>query len=109
LINGIIKNVRYAYIKSVEIRIALLNKDGNTVAESLSFPMPQQSIEGEICDFSMLLETRKPVSGDVLLFQIHYTGNEGGRNSNINWHSSFKADAVTGIVSRMPNSDGGKW
>lgn len=109
LISGVIKNVRYAYIDSVVMKIALLDKEGKKVAEASGFPMPQQSREGDTCHFSILLAQSKPVRGDIFQFQIQYTGNEGGNQSGVNWYSSFKADAVTGTAVRPSGRNPDQW
>lgn len=109
LIDGVMKNVRYPYIDTLFVKLSVLNKDGNVVATASTFPVPQQVREGEECFFTLLLKDSKPVSGDVLQFQVHYTGNEGGHRSNIDWHGSFKVDALTGVTIRPPSNKVDNW
>lgn len=109
LIDGIMKNVRYPYIDSVMVTVYVLDKEGKTVATAADLPMPQQSSEGETCYFSLPLGNIKPAAGDVFRFQVHYTGNEGGDRSKVDWHSSFKVDALTGTVIRPPGRNPDNW
>ncbi len=108
LIEGALKNVRYAFINSVQMEVNVLNKDGKIVATSKDYPMPQQTRESEVCFFSLMFKDVKPVPGDILRFQVHYTGNEGGNKSGVDWYSSFKADALTGtaILPQSKKTDG---
>jgi hypothetical protein len=109
LIEGVMRNVRYAHIDSVVMTVNVLDKEGKIVAKATDFPTPQQSGEGDVCFFSLLLRDAKPAPGDILQFQVHYKGNEGGNRSGVNWHSSFKADAMTGAIIRPPSKNPNEW
>jgi hypothetical protein len=109
LIDGVMKNVRYPYIDSVMVTVHLLDKDGKTVATAADLAAPQQSREGEVSYFSLALGNVRPAAGDIFRFQVHYTGNEGGDQSRVDWHSSFKADALTGTIIRPHGRDPDKW
>jgi hypothetical protein len=97
VVEGFLKNVRYAYIDEVQLTLKVLDKAGKQVAEASDLPMPQQSQEGDVCNFSLLLKNFKPASGDIFLFQLTYTGDEG-QSGGFRWNSSFKVDALTGTV-----------
>lgn len=109
LIAGVMKNVRYAYIDSVLLTVNAIDKDGKIVVHATEFPMPQQTRQDDECFFSLLLKNVKPVPGDILQFQVHYTGNEGEPDGTVNWHSSFKVDAMTGAVIIAPRKNPGNW
>jgi hypothetical protein len=96
------KNVRYAFIDSVAMKVELLDKDGNFIARASDFPMQQHTGEGEVTYFSLLLKDARPAAGDMFRFNVHYTGNEGGRHGNVDWISIFKTDALTGAIIRPP-------
>ena len=106
-IDGAMKNVRYAYIDSSLITVTALDKDGRTITSASDFPTPQQSREGEVCAFNLLLRDFRPAESDVLHFQIHYSGNEG--HGGIDWHSSFKVDAQRGTVIHPPRKNPDEW
>lgn len=109
VIDGVMKNVRYAFIDSVYLTVNVLGKDEKVVARASTFPMPQQTRENDVCHFSLLLEDIKPAPGDVFQFLVHYTGNEGGKKSGINWISSFKVDALTGAAIRAQSGYPDEW
>lgn len=109
LIDGVMKNVRYANIDSVQLTVNVVDKDGKTVAKATDFPMPQQTREGEECSFSLLLKDIKPAPGDILQFQVYYTGTEGGLDGHIDWHGSFRVDAMTGAVINTPGIHPDRW
>ncbi|MDA8430821.1 MAG: hypothetical protein M0T70_16325 [Geobacteraceae bacterium] len=97
VIDGIMKNVRYPYVGSVELTVFVQGKDEKIIARETTFPMPQQTREGDVCHFSLLLKGIKPVPGDRFQFLVHYRGSEG-RDEDIDWISSFTADALTGAI-----------
>ena len=109
LIEGVMKNVRYAYIDSVLLTVNVVDNGGKVVAKATEFPMPQQTREGEECSFSLLLRDFKPAPGDILQFQVHYTGNEGDPHGGVDWHSSFKVEAMTGADIDPPSRKTDKW
>lgn len=109
VIDGVMKNVRYAYIDSVLLKVSVPGKDEKIVASASTFPMPQQTRQEDVIRFSLLLKDFKPAPGDVYQFLVHYTGNEGGNRSGIDWISSFKVDAVTGAAIRAPDGSADEW
>jgi hypothetical protein len=110
LIEGVLKNVRYAFIDSVLMTVNVLDKDGKIVAKASDFPRPQQNREGDVCFFSLLLRDVKLAPGETFQFQIHYTGNEGDHHGGgVDWYSSFKVDAMTGIVSHPSTKNPVEW
>lgn len=108
MVEGIMKNVRYAFIDSIDIKVDLQDKDGKTVASASDFPMPQQTREGDVSHFGLLLTGGKPAAGDTFQFTVHYKGNEGD-TSRLNWISIFKVDALTGAVIHPQGRNADKW
>jgi len=108
LIEGVMKNVRYAFIDSIDIKVELQGRDGKTVASASDFPMPQQTREGDVSHFGLLLKGSKPAAGDTFQFTVHYKGNEGD-TSRLNWISIFKVDALTGAVIQPQGRNTDKW
>jgi hypothetical protein len=106
VIDGVMKNVRYPSIDSVQMTIVVLGKDGKIIARASTFPMLQQTRENDVCHFNLLLRDIKPAPDDVFHFLVHYRGNEGG---SVEWHSSFRVDALTGAVIRPPSRNPDEW
>ncbi len=110
LIDGVMKNVRYAFIDSVQVKVSVLDKNGNIIATASDFPMPQKTREGDVCIFTLLLRDVKPASGDIFQFQVHYTGNEGDHDGGgVDWYSNFKVDALTGAAILPPGKNPDEW
>ena len=99
VVDGFLKNVRYAYIDRVDITLAVLDKNGNVITKASDLPSPQHSSGGDLCNFSMLLKNFKLTPGDIFQFHVHYASDDGD-NSGSSWDSSFKVDALTGTVIR---------
>lgn len=97
VVEGFLKNVRYPYISELMVTVKVLDATGKTVASASDLPMPQQSQQGDLCNFSLLLKEVKPVAGMQLEFAIRYNADEG-KNGGVNWNSSFKVNALTGVL-----------
>jgi len=54
VVEGFVKNVRYAYIDNVDIEVSVFDKNGKVLSKAFDIPMPQQSQEGDLCNFSMV-------------------------------------------------------
>ncbi|MDR3580487.1 MAG: hypothetical protein P4L44_11040 [Oryzomonas sp.] len=98
VIDGILKNVRYPYIESLDITVFLLGSDGKIRTRASTIPTPQRSQTGEVIPFSVELRNATLNQGDVFKFVIHYLADLGGPESGIDWHSTFAVDAMTGAV-----------
>lgn len=96
---GFVKNVRYAYTDRVEITVSVLDKNGKVVHKVSDIPMPQQSQQGDLCSFTLLFTNYKLAPGDVFLFHLRYTSDDGDK-SGFTWDSSFKVDAGSGTLMR---------
>ncbi|HZV81452.1 MAG TPA: hypothetical protein VFF53_04710 [Geobacteraceae bacterium] len=108
-IDGVMKNVRYSFIDSVVMTVEVLGKDGRIVARATDFATPQQSRQGDVIRFALLLRDSKPTAGDTFRFRVHYTGNDVGNQGGVDWVSSFEVDALTGAVIRPPSRHPDKW
>lgn len=108
LIDGIMKNVRYAFIDSIILTVELLDGDGTRRAVESDFPMPQLTREGDVSQFGLLLKGARPAAGDRYRFTVHYTGSEGN-DERIDWISIFTADALSGAVIRPPVKAPDRW
>ncbi|HZV81918.1 MAG TPA: hypothetical protein VFF53_07085 [Geobacteraceae bacterium] len=108
-IDGVMKNVRYAFIDSVVMTVEVLGKDRKIIASATDFATPQHSRQGEVSQFALLLRDIKPTAGDTLRFRIHYTGNDVGNQGGVDWVSIFEVDALTGAVIRPPSRNPDKW
>lgn len=98
VIDGIMKNVRYAYIDSLDLTISVIGKNNKVRARGTSIPVPQHSRIDEVIPFAVKLPNVSAEQGDILQFLIHYKGSEGGRNEGIDWRSSFAVDALSGVT-----------
>jgi len=106
VIDGVMKNVRYPYIDSLQVTVFAVDKDGTVITRATTFPMPQQTRENDVCRFSLLLRNLRPGPDDAFHFLVSYRGNEGGV---VDWISSFKVDALTGAVIRPPARNPDEW
>jgi len=109
VIDGVMKNVRYAFIDSVVMTVEIVGKDGKLIARAIDFPMPQRTREGEVSHFSLQLGDVKPAAGDIFRFLVHYKGNEGGMHGSVDWISIFKTDALSGAVIPPPGKNPEEW
>ena len=108
LVQGLMKNVRYAYVEGVEVTVSLVNKDGKVLARRTDFAVPQQVAMGEVREFDLPLSHVAFSSGDKLEFTIRYRANEGGEDS-FTWMSSFTVDALTGAPIPAPAATSDEW
>lgn len=91
-VDGIVKNVRYAYVEDLEIWVSPKDRNGNSLA-----PPASDFIQGNLrlddyAGFSLKLPaTTTPVA--TLVFTYRYTGLDGGEDGGgIPWMNSFIAD-----------------
>lgn len=93
-VEGLIKNVRFARVERLEVRVALLDKSRKELAEAVAFPLPQPIEMDDFGSFVVLLKGKKPAPGDLLRFIVNYTASAG--QSSYSWTSNFTVDAATG-------------
>jgi hypothetical protein len=96
-IEGLLKNVRYAFVDDLEMTVALRNKDNKLLAKETTFLTPQPLRNGEARPFSLNLRNVAISPGDVLQFSIKCRVDEG-RDESFIWLSSFEVDAATGAA-----------
>ena len=96
VVDGVVKNVRYAAMYDLEIWVAVLDPAGKAMARSVSFVIPRQLNLDESAEFGLKL----PVAvapGTKLRFTYRYRGSEGGEGfgggleRGPNWMQSFDA------------------
>jgi hypothetical protein len=96
VVDGVVKNVRYAAMYDLEIWVAVLDPRGKEKSRSVSYLIPRQLNLDESADFSVKL----PVAvapGTRLRFTYRYRGSEGGEGigsgleRGTNWMQSFEA------------------
>jgi len=108
-IDGIMKNVRYATINSLDLTLFLIGTDGKVRARTTTLPFPQTSMLGDPVSFSAKLKDAALKPGDTIKFAIHYVAGEGGRDSGVDWNSTFAVDALTGAVLHKDNLKPEEW
>lgn len=96
LIEGAVKNLRYAYMYELEIRVAVLDPAGKVAERSVSMVIPRRLNLDESAEFSLNL----PVAvtpGTKLRFTYRYRGSDGGGGGHdsgigdVEWWQSFDA------------------
>lgn len=96
VIEGRLKNVRYAYVDDLELTVALRRGDKSLAKETV-FLTPQPVRNGEARPFSLKLGNVARLPGDLFQFTIKYRVDEG-RDERFTWLSSFVVDASTGTA-----------
>jgi hypothetical protein len=109
VIDGILKNVRYPYINSLDLTVFLVGTNGKVRARATTIPFPQQSQVDEVVAFNAKLHNVTLNPGDTFKFVIHYKGTEGGQDGGVDWHSTFAVDAMTGAVWHKDNLKSDEW
>ena len=96
VVDGAVKNLRYAYMHDLEIWVAVLDPAGKVVARSVSYLIPSQLSMDETAEFGLTL----PVAvtpGTRLRFTYLYQGSDGdggpeiGGGGGVRWMQSFDA------------------
>jgi hypothetical protein len=95
LVDGVVKNVRYAYMYDLEIWVAVLDPAGKVLARSVSFVIPRQLDMDDSAEFSLKLPAAAP-PGTRLRFTYRYRGSDGGDGHRFGdggtpWMQSFEA------------------
>ncbi|WP_224960777.1 hypothetical protein [Geomonas subterranea] len=87
VVEGVAKNLRYAFMEGIEIWVAAVDAAGKTRGRNVCFVIPRQVRQDEIFPFSVKLPI--PVeSGMQLKFTYKYNGSDGG-DGGVNWMQSF--------------------
>ncbi|GFO68130.1 hypothetical protein GMLC_17090 [Geomonas limicola] len=96
VVEGIVRNVRWAHLYDLEIWVAILGPDGKEAARSVSYVIPRQLDQDRAAPFSVQLSRPAP-AGSKLRFTYRYRGSDGGdefRESGAGgmlWVQSFEA------------------
>ncbi|BCS54216.1 hypothetical protein [Geobacter sp. SVR] len=98
VIDGLLRNVRYASIDEIEVTVDLVAPDGKDRSHATVFPVPQYSRQDDVVPFGLKLPNVAAMSqGDTLRFMLHYRGSDGGGDDNgIEWRSVFTVNAMSG-------------
>ena len=106
-IDGLVKNVEYPRVESLEIKVSLLDKAHKVISEDVSFTVPYSIQSNDYTNFGVLLPKAKLSEGDLLRFLSSYNAVAG--QSSFSWFSSFTVNAITGeVVGRWEKPDA-KW
>jgi hypothetical protein len=95
VVEGIAKNVRWAYMYDLEIWVALLDPSGRELAKNVGYVIPRQLNQDQSAPFSVKLAA-SAAPGSTLRFSYQYRGSDGGDNDSIGdggtlWRQSFDA------------------
>jgi hypothetical protein len=92
VINGLVQNVRYFEMESIEIWVASYDLAGRELDRAVDLVMPTRLKMHEITTFTVRLKNKTP-AGSKLMFTYKYLGLEGGgpENGAINWMQSFES------------------
>jgi hypothetical protein len=96
VVDGVLKNVRYAEMYDLEIWVAVLDQAGKVKARSVSYVIPRKLDLDQSADFSLKLPVAA-APGTRLRFTYRYRGSEGGEGlgggleRGTNWMQSFEA------------------
>ena len=92
VIDGELKNARYAFMDNIEVWVATLDPSGKPAARSVSYIVPHELLRDELASFTVKLPV-KAEPGAKLRFTYRYVGSDGGgRNMGgaaENWMQSF--------------------
>lgn len=87
VVEGVGKNVRYAFMEGIEIWIAVVDTAGKAGARKACFVIPRQVKQDQTFPFSVKLPVRLE-QGAMLKFTYKYNGSDGG-DGGVNWMQSF--------------------
>ena len=97
VIDGVIRNVRYATMEDIEVWVALLDANGKTVSRAVDYVVPHRVDMNDTAAFSIKLPVAAP-HGAKLVFTYRYSGSDGGGDNEVgggatNWMQSFESKA----------------
>jgi hypothetical protein len=99
VINGVVRNIRYASMEDLEIWVALHDAKGKLLGRAVSFVIPRRLDMDVTAPFDIKLPmVASP--GSKFIFTYKYAGSDGGgndgtRGGGVNWMQSFES-SVTG-------------
>ncbi|HEY5514065.1 MAG TPA: hypothetical protein VIK40_10525 [Geomonas sp.] len=89
VVQGVVKNLRYAFMDGIEVWIAAVDAAGKTRARSVCYILSQQIKQDEVAPFSIKLPVLVE-PGTLLQFTYKYQGSDGGEGG-VNWMQSFES------------------
>jgi hypothetical protein len=91
VIDGVVQNVRYAYMNDLEVSVFPLDPQGKAMSRAVAFVIPNQIPRDGTAPFTIKLSKRLP-PGSPLRFTYKYRYDEGGeRGGGGDWMQSFDA------------------
>ncbi|UFS71657.1 hypothetical protein LPW11_05545 [Geomonas sp. RF6] len=94
-VEGVAKNVRYAYVEDLSLQISLLDRNQRVLAQETYFFIPSQIQLDDSAPFTVALKAAAP-PGAQLEFLYRYRFTEGMDHSR--WEGLFTSDLATGAV-----------
>ncbi len=91
VIEGHIRNIRYARMENIEVWVQYRDAQGKNVARAVDLVMPRQLELNAAAPFRVALPTVVPPGGR-LVFTYKYNGDDGGDASG--WMQSFDSSMV---------------
>lgn len=91
IIEGLIRNIRYARMENIEVWVQYRDARGKTVARAVDLVMPQQLDLNAAAPFRVMLPTIVPPGGR-LVFTYKYIGDDGGDGAG--WMQSFESTMI---------------
>jgi hypothetical protein len=93
-VEGLVKNVRYPKVDNLEVKVMLVSRSHQVLAEGIAFPLPQPIDIGDFRSFAVVLQGAQPMPGDQLQFVASYAANAA--QGSFSWTSNFAVDALSG-------------
>jgi hypothetical protein len=87
-VEGVVKNLRYAQMDSIDIWVAVVDAAGKAGEGSVCYIIPHQIKQDEVAQFSLELPVLV-AAGTLLQFTYKYQGSDGGEGG-VNWMQSFE-------------------
>lgn len=91
VVEGHIRNIRYARMENIEVWVHYRDAGGKTVARAVDLVMPRQLDLNAAAPFRVALPAVVPPGGR-LVFIYKYTGDDGGDGAG--WMQSFESTMV---------------
>ncbi|WP_250680697.1 hypothetical protein [Geomonas sp. Red32] len=96
VVDGILKNLRYAFMEGIELWVAAAGPDGSVRARAVCYITPHQLRQDELAPFAVKLPLLiEP--GDILQFTYCYSGSDGGDGGS-KWTQSFNTTIASEAV-----------
>jgi hypothetical protein len=89
VVDGVVKNLRYAVMDGIEVWIAVIDAAGKAGVRSVCYVIPRQIKLDEVAPFCVKLPVLVE-AGTLLQFTYKYQGTDGGEGG-VNWMQSFES------------------